>query len=494
MDAPNRFDVFLKSTRVPLSSGLNFKDLRLGRIRAQPPQSHLQYPEALSDFLLLTAGLVRRKLALNWTVRGRKTATDLRPIYSRGTASGGGLYPLNVYLVLRSRIGVPGVYGYDVGHHSLTRIRLAHLESLITTALEWTASPDLWFIITARFWRTIFKYHSLSYQIITQDVGALLGSMEQVAYSLGWTAKVFYWFHDQAVARLLRLELETEAPFAVLSVKQGASENDAGDNQAAPSADDSLRNGYHCRIYEQSQKRPMPAMLRRIHEATLLNEVRRPYSRISKWKLLTPMTDRACIDANLCSILKDRETSWGLFRSEPAIQLSTLKKLFDFVACGVRYQTDLYKQHVVLPTVRFSLIAQYVNGLRAGAYDFSSSRSEFSLCSTQPDPMSMQGLYFLANHNLDQVGAILVVIGRIELVLQSLGPRGIRVLNAEAGIAAQRAYMASTALSLGCGAILGFDGRKIDQILGLTKEEMPLLLILLGSRCANAFAYDFPLV
>jgi len=61
--------------------------------------------------------------------------------------------------------------------------------------------------------------------------------------------------------------------------------------------------------------------------------------------------------------------------------------------------------------------------------------------------------------------------------------RGIRLMNAEAGIFADRAYLACAALSLGCGAILGFNAAAIGAALQLdSQQEVPLLLLVVGHR------------
>jgi nitroreductase len=67
-------------------------------------------------------------------------------------------------------------------------------------------------------------------------------------------------------------------------------------------------------------------------------------------------------------------------------------------------------------------------------------------------------------------------------------------MNAEGGIFAQRVYLACAALSLGCGAVLGFDAAALGVTLGLDSEiEVPLLVLLVGSRRPRALSFDFRL-
>jgi len=65
-------------------------------------------------------------------------------------------------------------------------------------------------------------------------------------------------------------------------------------------------------------------------------------------------------------------------------------------------------------------------------------------------------------------------------------------MNAEAGILAQRAYIAASAYSLGCGVLLGFDAHKVSNIVGLDESiESPLLLFLIGQKLSGTTKFDF---
>ena len=501
-DAPSKFSIYPKSARVPLSDGLNFKELRLGKCKATSTTPCCEYVsiEELSDFLLLTAGILRSKLSVNWSLDGTEIAAHQRATYTRGTASGGGLYPVAVYLLLRDRLAMqPGLYHYDDAHHGLTRLRLGNFESLVATAVDHqrATSSDLLVILTVRFWKSIFKYHNFSYQVVTQDIGASIGSMEQVAHALGWNITVIYWFRDRLLSALLGLDFDNEAPFAVLTASKNTSRDDPKDKLVAAASPDrsvqKLPDICH-RIYERSRKTFLPEMLLRIHKETLLEEVSRPFLPASTWPLSLKSIQHKTMSANLCSLLTHRETSWGRFRREPALGDELLRQVLGFVAYGVQYNSDLYQCRVALPSLRIALIAQYVTNLPQGVYDYGFSDSRLTLRKKWACQSSLQPIYFLPNHNLDQVAAVLVVVGRIGAALSTLGGRGIRVMNAEAGMAAQRAYIATAALSLGCGAALGFDAHQISEILALDNGvEIPLLLIFIGHQCETAFAYDFPL-
>jgi SagB-type dehydrogenase family enzyme len=500
-DAPSKFDYILRAERVPLSPGFNCKELRLGK---RPWATHLCGTQSISieevsDLFALTLGITGRKLSINWSVDGRKIAENPNAIYSRGTASGGGLYPVSAYLLARDVEGLrAGIFHYDNAHHSLSPVRLGKFDRVVTKAIDFTeaASSDLLIVLTLRFWKSCFKYHNFSYQVATQDVGACLGSLEQVAYSLGWNTTAVYWFHDKMVGSLLGLDFDSEAPFAILTATKESDRE--GPKPFLPTSNRHITSEHlpviQPRKYERSRNPFLPEMLREVHGSTLLEDVTRPSLPVADWPLPLEPASHPMVNADLTSILMRRETTWGGFRRDPPLTCEHLGCLLKFVAWGLQYETDLYRCRAALPSLRIDVIARNVSGLPQGAYryDFYSARLFRKDCPLTD--ASLQSIYFLANHNLDQVSALVVLIGRIEVVLKTLGARGIRLMNAEAGIAAQRTYIGAAALSLGCGAVLGFDGRRVSHMLELdSKMEMPLTLMLLGNQCPAAYAYEFAL-
>lgn len=497
-DAPSKYNIRLEAARLPLSAGLNSKELGFGGVVPDNQNPFISIEE-LSDFLLLTAGLLRRKLGVNWGLRPKQITTNRSAIYSRGTASGGGLYPVVIYLLVRDRMGLrPGLYQYDDAHHALTRLRLGSFESTISNAigLREANTSDLLVFLTARFWKSAFKYHNFSYQVITQDVGACIASMEQVAHALGWNTAIIYWFRDRLLSALLGLEDEYEVPMTVISARKGNPVNVLEDLAVAHLQEASThgRPSVRGRMYERSKRTSTPEFLLSIHKETLLENLTRPQFPPSLRLARMPPIPSKVLGADLHTLLKHRQTHWGLFRREPPVELEVIKRILQLVAFGVQYKSDLYNSRVALPSLRIALISQNVMSLERGVYDYSFEDSRLTKRNQWLSSSSLQDIYTLTNQNIDQVAAVLVTIGRFEEVLNYLGGRGIRVMNAEAGIAAQRAYIATTALSLGCSAALGFDGCMVSEILGIDgNTEMPLLLIFIGHRCDEALAYDFAL-
>jgi SagB-type dehydrogenase family enzyme len=501
-DAPPKLTSYPEYLRVPLPSELVHQQLEVGVRPSPSPQnfSSISIGE-ISDFLLLTSGILRRKLLIDWNHSHNAILGQPNAIYSRGTASGGGLYPIEVYLVPRVDKHLPrGVYHYDVARHSLRRLRVGNFDSVTSRALNYpgTQSVDLFVVLTIRFSKNTFKYHNLGYQLATQDAGALIGSMEQVSFALGWNITIFYWFCDRLFSSLLGLQTNHEAPLLVLAArtdyqeplteKEGVSGVTHTPHQVLPLVPVRARG--------QSNDVSVPEMLLKTHESTLIETIERPqvsspFERSTKGATLE---DRLAISGRLHSILLRRTSSWGRLRRHPPLEISVLKRLLSFTTFGVDYRTDLFDSNTAPPTVRLLIIAQYVRDLPEGVYEYSQLDSDLRPQRIGALNGFTQSLCFGSNYNLEQVAATLVIVGRLEAALSVFGERAIRVINAETGIFAQRAYIASASLALGCGAVAGFDAGRVCELTGIDRtEEIPLLLVFVGNEQAAAESFRFHL-
>lgn len=72
---------------------------------------------------------------------------------------------------------------------------------------------------------------------------------------------------------------------------------------------------------------------------------------------------------------------------------------------------------------------------------------------------------------------------RTHAVLDAVGDRGYRLVNATVGAIAQTVYTAASAVHTGCGVALGFDNLSYAEELGLEATgEAPLLIMMIGNE------------
>jgi len=269
-DAPSKFTIRTGTSRVWLPPPLSNESLMLGS-RPSSAQSTAPYRidlADLSDFLFLTTGVLDRRIRVNWNLDDKQISKFGRAVYGRGTASGGGLYPISPYLIVNSRMAIPeGVYQYDDAHHALSRVRMGDHTRAAAAAIgtSYTRSADLLVVLTARFWKTAFKYHGFAYQVLAHDVGACVGSMEQVGYSLGWQLRIIYWFCDQMLASLLGSETDREAPMIVLAINRSvrdAEDSTEPSSRVANSARSRFLPRIQSQVYERSKRTFVPDLIR----------------------------------------------------------------------------------------------------------------------------------------------------------------------------------------------------------------------------------------
>ena len=72
------------------------------------------------------------------------------------------------------------------------------------------------------------------------------------------------------------------------------------------------------------------------------------------------------------------------------------------------------------------------------------------------------------------------------------GNTGYRISNVEVGIVAQNIYLISAALSIGCGAVLGFHNKAMNEVLGLERsDQSTMLFLMIGHERQNSAQMDY---
>lgn len=127
--------------------------------------------EVLSSILYFSSGL-----------RVKDSAHPLLPFYNgqikRMHESGGALYPIEVYVVVRNVVGLDqGVYHYNVLDNTLEMVLNEPVEEMIVSALpntvEWTRDASAYVLLTSIPCRQEIKYGSSAYPFSLKEAGAV---------------------------------------------------------------------------------------------------------------------------------------------------------------------------------------------------------------------------------------------------------------------------------------------------------------------------------
>ncbi|GIH73276.1 nitroreductase family protein [Sphaerimonospora thailandensis] len=440
--------------------------------------------------LTALAGMLRDSYGLTGRRLGVQANTDLRalPFYplanwSRGTASGGGLYPVQIYWVSGPTGPVPpGIHYYATRRHAMQRLLTGDVTGEVRAALgEGAPGPatDQYLVLGVKYWQNAFKYNSFSFHAVSMDVGTALQSWRMWARARGLTIEPALWFDEERLARLLGVRTEEEGVFAVVPLRWTGT-------PPAPSVPAAAR----VRRADVERSRTVLTFdaVRKMQAATAQNATARPDvnalvpaaappARHDRTEVTLPAARP--LDTDVRRALRRRRSSFGRFEAQRPLRADQLAATLAAAVAGARLGGDT-------GDVRLAKLYAFVNhveGVAPGSYEYDPETRRLRLVKEGGPGAFLQKNYFLSNYNLEQAGAVLVPTVRTGAVLDAVGDRGYRLVNATIGAVSQAVYTAASALEIGCGVALGFDNISYIEELGLEETgEAPLLIMMIGNE------------
>ncbi|MFB7109133.1 nitroreductase family protein [Streptomyces sp. NPDC056291] len=450
----------------------------------------------LSAMLKDSYGLTGRRL-------GIQANTDLAglPFYthanwSRGTAGGGGLYPVSIHWASGpSGPLTPGLHYYDIHRHALQRLLAGDVTDRVRDALgpdapEEALATDQYLILGVKYWQNSFKYNSFSFHVVSTDLGTLVQTWRVWAAAHGLRLAPMLWFDEPRLNELLGTVGEEETVFAVVPLHWDgpAPRPEAAAGQDAPRTDPRHRPAVRHRDVERSRTLLGFDALRDMHTATLEGAADRPAPGALAAAAALPedadgvrvaLPEPAFPDTGVRRALRERRSSFGRFDARRRVGGGHLSAVL--AACAETRLAGDTDPSGEIRLARLYAFVNHVEGVEQGAYAYDPDRGALRPVAPGPQGSFLQENYFLANYNLEQAGAVLVPTVRTTAVLDALGDRGYRLAVGTAGAVAQSFYLAASALGLGAGVALGFDNVSFVERLGLAEgDEAPLLVMALG--------------
>ncbi|RKE17543.1 nitroreductase family protein [Streptomyces sp. TLI_171] len=465
--------------------------------------------------LPLLGGMLRDSYGLTGRRLGVQANSDLGTLpryphanFSRGTASGGGLYPIGIHWVSGpSGPLTPGVHHYATPHHAMRRLLTGDVTPDVRAALGGLAADcDQFLVLTVKFWQNAFKYNSFAYHVVTMDIGALLETWRIWAAAQGLRLGAALWFDEERLGRLLGLEPDEEGVFAVVPLRW------AGGPDAAQSTEPT---GAQVRAVDQERSRTVLSFdtVRRIHRATLDGAAERPAPGVldaaldTAWArlraasepaepvgepIVLPAAEQPALGAR--AALRARRSSFGRFSGRPPMSAAQLAGVLAAAATAGRL-TGCQEGPDEYSLTRLHVFVNHVADVPAGAYAYEPAERVLRPVRPGPHGWFLQRNYFLDNYNLEQAGAVILVSAPTPAVLDAVGDRGLRLVNAAVGASSQALYTAAPALGLACGVALGFDSVSYTEHLGLADgEELPLLIMMVGQEHRSPADFDHAIV
>ena len=141
----------------------------------------------------------------------------------RPLPSGGGLYPLELYVIVQKIENLePGIYHYFTIGHALEQLRSVLLPSALREYLlmgqEQLAAAPVIVVFTAVVARSLVKYGDRGYRYILFEAGHAAQNLNLTASALGLGSCNIGGFFDQDLGDLLHLDREREIPLYAVSI------------------------------------------------------------------------------------------------------------------------------------------------------------------------------------------------------------------------------------------------------------------------------------
>ena len=518
-DQPSRFKVYFDVPRLPLpahhSAELGTLAGTIARAQKKDPLGQADVSiEQLSTLLRFSNGVLQRKLDINWNLDHTGRATHHHAVFARPSASGGGMYPFEIYLVTgQGQSLMPGAYHYDNAHHALEQLVVGDVSQRIRAAVydHPAAGNAAYFVlITLNFWKNYFKYHNFCYHVVTQDLGAELGTLRTISLALNIEPTFLLWFKDEMLNRVLGIETAIESVFAVVAVGRGGETNLVGQHAAKAAAVSERAAWYDTALtrkssFQRSKSIFALPLIESVHRSALLKEEPRPSASAVAAAHCAELSNGACLplppptpellDKDLFEVFMKRSSSWGRMTSHPRMENRQVATMLRYATSAQGYHSDIKIDSTQPRFTRVMLFANHLNDVPAGIYSHDADNDCLRTVREGDASIELQRRYFLENYNLEQAACVVAIVGRVEGMLKVYGNRGLRILNAEVGLVAQSLYMATAAMSVGCGAILGFDNIALNRLLGLEgSDQTSLLLLLIGPQREEQGRFDYRIV
>src|SRR5215216_2010993 len=409
--------------------------------------------------------------------------------YMRAASATGALYPIELYVVCGdvSPNLVAGVYYFSPPDFSLTQIRKGRYKGYLAAAAtannQDIANSAITIIFTSFAWRNAWKYQARSYRHWFWDSGVIAANLLATTYAMGLPTRITMGFLDDNVSQLLCLEDQREAAIAMAAIGRGRSKDTITPSQQQ-SEGDRISHVTLPKIRALSKRGeinyPEIWELNRASKLTSKEEIEEWINNAHRHHQLLSTTSHhsqekgANNDDNVIVIPNELEEDIQNSRSlketilwrgssrrfaRTDISFSALKTILYSSTRGV--PIDIFRDGNSLIDIYF--VANGVDGLTPGAYFYNRNIS-----ATNPgtsiekireiaSSRNISGYLCLSQSLFSDASVVFFLMTDLQSVLRSLGNRGYRASQFEAGIIAGKIYLAAYALGIGASGSTFFD-------------------------------------
>ncbi|MGA9149625.1 MAG: SagB/ThcOx family dehydrogenase [Candidatus Nitrosopolaris sp.] len=407
--------------------------------------------KSLAEILFFAAGITR------------VFKLDYGTYYMRAASATGALYPIELYVICQDIPGLKaGIYHFCPGDFTLTELRSGDYRATLAEAAgdsDNIIHSPVTVAFTSIAWRNAWKYQSRSYRHWFWDSGVIAANLLATCYSMDFSAQLIMGFVDQAVNRLLRLDDKQEAAIVLAPLTNNSSigsvpvvvdSDDLSIPKIMPLSREEVDYPEIWKLHKASYLHTKKEVKNWITAATYFKQT--PTNKAAGVLHLKPLKFETSLanEPSLGETILLRGSSRKFSRQSLSfIQLSNLLHYstrgvpLDFLE-GNDSTTDIY------------LIANDVEGLEVGAYFFDRyNESLEQLKSTVSRDVS--GYLCLGQSLFSDASVVFFLMCDLNKILDTLGNRGYRAAQFEAGVIAGKIYLAAYAQKMGASGSTFFD-------------------------------------
>jgi len=434
-----------------------------------PKGKKLPTLDDIAQLLFFSAGVTRSK-----KFPGGET-------FFRAAACTGALYEIELYLICQDLPDLPaGVYHFGAAEFGLRQLRAGDFRRLVVEATAnepAVAKAPLIIICTGTYWRNAWKYRSRTYRHFGWDNGTLLANGLAMSTALGFPSRLLLGFVDQQINALLDLDTRKEVAFSIMAV---------GHTSKRPPKSPICEPLNLPLVPYSRQEVDYPAM-RQMHEAsTLLSK-----EEVAAWRKqkfgkrtalnikgalipLNPIVDSELPSDTIEAVIQ-RRGSTRKFAREP-ITFAHLSTLLDRATRGIAADSpeprgtqlnDLY------------LIVHSVEGLAPGAYFFHRDKKALELLK-EGDFRERAGYLGLEQELPADASVDIFFLADLYKIINTLGNRGYRATQLEAGILGGKLYLSAYAQELGASGLTFYDDDVVNFFSPHAKGKSAIFLVSCG--------------
>jgi SagB-type dehydrogenase family enzyme len=416
--------------------------------------------------------------------------SEPRHLLLRAAPSAGGLYPAELYLIVRDWPDLaPGMYGYDPCRHRLVPlwpgVEVAEAAAEACYGNAAVAAAPAMLVVTGVFNRSSWRYGERAYRRVLLDSGHLLANATLAAHALGLRATLTSAFCDERLNTLLRVDASEEGALAVVTLHPpGVMERPIW--SALPSAVQSadarppLLDALHRASVLPAER---PALVPRGEDQA--DDLEQRYGLRGGVPLGLPTARSALSRVPLDTILRRRSTR--RYRRGGISQ----EQLARMLAYAYRPEAmDLGEQPSLDRGLLMTFVAVLaVDGLANGVYYYAPHSNELRLLKAECPRDAVQ--FLCLGQELGGDAAVVVFhTADLTRAVKRQGERAYRYLHLDAGMLGERLDLAALAEGLGASGIGGFFDDQVTALLDIPAEQAVVYITTIGVPNAAPIPHD----